>query len=307
MIRFDKNVQSHIKKLRKQMTKFFSLPFDEKAKFAANRQVVDSACYSHVEFLKEYFQLRAAGTGFNGLRFPSRKFAQTSLQVYKDFDLISRTTLWDLLQHIKVPRAEMDKMLDPLQRDESSELARVEFSEESTTCDIVPPRYVSSCNLDIFHYFNDKDTETKWKMNHYSHTDSGILSLIPCSNEPALDFFDMSLQQWLPLERVIHEQASEGNFGEFGIFMVADSIQLLSKGSVRSGLHRVTRGPRPRDSIVFKQRGRPSCPFFRRAVFSAGSGFLLTFVLDFGPRYEVDYKIVGTPLFLRTTPTRPTM
>jgi hypothetical protein len=224
----------------------------------ASRQSISTACYSHVENLKEYFQLRAAGRGFEGLRFPSSAFAEASLQVYQDLDSMCRSTLLDILKHLNIPQGEMDKMLDPLALTDQDAL-KVDFTEDSTVCNLVPDGYVSSSNLDLFHYFNSPETVQQWQMNHYSHVDSGILSLIPCSDEPALDFFDQKLNCWIPLERVLHEQAPSGKYHRYGIYMTAESLEKSSNGGIKSGLHRVTRGDQPRNSVVFKQRGRPSC------------------------------------------------
>ena len=55
----------------------------------------------------------------------------------------------------------------------------------------VLPGYISSSLLDMFHYYNKFDREDgsneKYKNNHLSHTDSGILTLVPCAAIPGLE------------------------------------------------------------------------------------------------------------------------
>lgn len=239
------------------MRRFFELPEDVKAKFAANKQVVESACYSHVASLKEYFQVRASGSGIDGIAFPSKEFAEAVLQVYGDFDEIGRKVFPLLLARTDVPQSDISKMIDPRPESSMGKII-VEYSDSSTTSNLVPTNYISSSNVDLFHYYNDPSTEAKWPMNHSSHTDSGILSFIPCSDEPGLDFYDQKLNCWLAIEDLIHRSAP-GKYQEYGIVMVSDSIEQISKKQIAAGLHRVSRGVRPRDSIVFKMRGRPAC------------------------------------------------
>jgi hypothetical protein len=60
----------------------------------------------------------------------------------------------------------------------------------SVTTTLLPEDYVSSSNVDLFHYHNDESTRGKWALNHPSHSDSGIITFIPCSKVAALEFLD---------------------------------------------------------------------------------------------------------------------
>ena len=53
----------------------------------------------------------------------------------------------------------------------------------------VLPGYISTSLLDMFHYYNkfDREDGEKYKNNHLSHTDSGIVTLVPCAAIPGLE------------------------------------------------------------------------------------------------------------------------
>ena len=80
-----------------------------------------------------------------------------------------------------------------------------------------------------------------------------------CTDEPGLQVYDQSLQQWLAIEEIIHafvrREEEHDDHRRFGVVFWGDSVSHLSD-VVKPCLHRV-KTKRARSSIVFKQRTMP--------------------------------------------------
>jgi hypothetical protein len=120
VFRLPRNVTTHVSDLLIGMDEFFcKAPVEERKKFAANApdNEIESAGYSHVAGLKEYFQARAGGPGTT-LAFPgsyngSPDFGVSVLNVYEDFDKIGRNVVQDIVKHVNITDGSLFKMLDP--------------------------------------------------------------------------------------------------------------------------------------------------------------------------------------------------
>jgi len=134
------------------------------------------------------------------------------------------------------------------------------------------PGYVSSSLLDVFRYGNkfeeDHESDRKFKNNHLSHSDSGILTLVPCADVAGLELCDQLLNKWIAIEQIIH--ANMENHRDYGTIFWGDSFEYLCKNNAAACMHRVARSNQERFSIVFKQR---TCP------------------TTTAPRYQEDYEL----------------
>jgi len=281
---------SAMNRLRASQSHFFGLPREEKKKYA-QCHAVNTHGISEVSDLKYYFQARSGGKGA-GLPFPGRydfssDFGVDILDVYTQLDLLGRACLLELAPSLGVPLCRIVDILDPLGAKRvametltKEQILALDFPSvreegEGTTVysELLPDGYVSSSNLDLFFYHNNETTRSKWALNHPTHTDSGIISFIPVSAVPALDFFDQKLNAWIEIERAVHEQAGAlgKTYQQFVIAMAGDTLEQLAKNTFKAGLHRVVRTQETRESAVYKLRARPELV---------------------GPKYEVDYKIV---------------
>lgn len=85
-----------------------------------------------------------------------------------------------------------------------------EPSEPGWVCssDYSFPGSVTTSLLDVFHYFNSfsevDQSDQKFKNNHNSHTDSGILTVVPCADIAGLEIFNQQLGVWVALEELLH-------------------------------------------------------------------------------------------------------
>lgn len=285
IVQLPPHAREAVDRLRISQHKYLSSKEDKK-KYALCHEV-ETHGISIVEDLKFYFQARSGGPG-SALPFPGAPaehdtdFGIDTLDVYADLDLLGRACLVELAKPLGVNISKLVAMLDPavnidMQNMTPAELKAVNIKSvregETVYSPLFIPKYVSSSNLDLFYYFNHAETEEKWKSNHPSHTDSGIISLIPTSDQAALDFFDQKLKHWIQIERLVQEQApSLGlSYQDFVIIMAGDTLEQLANRSFKAGLHRVSRGNGPRCSAVYKLRARPEVV---------------------GPRYQVDYQVV---------------
>lgn len=257
----------------------------------AQCHVVKTHGVSEVAELKYYFQARAGGAG-SELPFPSKAsdsvpdFGLATQDVYTHMEMLGRACLVELAPALGADIHKIFSLLDPLgvpdlklETMNREEILALKFEskregDKYVSTELVPSKYVSSSNLDLFHYFNIPTTAAKWANNHPAHTDSGFISFIPVSAIPALDFVDQKLGAWIEIERAIHEQAPALNshYEDYVVAMAGDALEWVAKGSFKAGLHRVSRTVEPRESAVYKMRGRPELV---------------------GPKYEVDYIVVN--------------
>jgi hypothetical protein len=276
-------------RLRASQAHFFSESREEKKKYVQCHPV-NTHGISEVMDLKYYFQGRAGGSG-SALPFPGPSdafagdFGIDATDVYTQLDLLGRACLVELAPTLNIPLQRIVQLLDPIgrasvdmQKLSKEEILALKFKStreegQYVASDLFVPNYVSSSNLDLFYYHNIEETRTKWALNHPAHTDSGIISFIPVSTIPALDFFDQKLNIWIEIEKAVHEQAAAlgGSYQDYVIAMAGDTLESLAKFSFKAGLHRVVRTDVPRESAVYKLRARPELV---------------------GPKYEVDYKVV---------------
>ncbi|XP_062514336.1 uncharacterized protein LOC134189953 [Corticium candelabrum] len=271
------------------MATFMKQSADEKAKFATKTDDLlyspnQYHGYSKMKGLKEQFMVRACGHGMP-LLFPgsyptgvetdsvrSPHFGCASLKLYSLLDLLCRSVLEQVCDANHIPRKKGEDILDPL----SSNHDRLETTvADDSKCwtSYVLPGYISSSLLDMFHYYNKFDREDgsneKYKNNHLSHTDSGILTLVPCAAIPGLEGNEsirfvaiQSISEWISLEKIIHDATStEGAemFSREGFATVfwGDSCVYLTGENAQPCLHRVARSDLERYSYVFKMRTQP--------------------------------------------------
>jgi hypothetical protein len=98
------------------------------------------------------------------------------------------------------------------------------------------------------------------------HTDSGLMTVVVCTDEPGLEVLDPLLGHWVAIERLIHAHCADKGLSHrhFACVFYSDSLDYLVKrlerpDKPRPCFHRVqkTLGGAERCSIVFKQRTAP--------------------------------------------------
>lgn len=289
ILKLSKAAHEAIDRLRtSQLALFQSTPAE--LKVYSRCHTVMTHGISEVADLKYYFQARAGGSG-SKLPFPSSSspstpdFGIACTDTYVQLDLLGRACLAELAPALGADIQLVNALLDPIgkagldvQKLSRDEILALKFDskredDKFVSSELLVPNYVSSSNLDLFHYHNIESTREKWLTNHPSHTDSGIISFIPVSTIPALDFLDQKLALWIEIERTIHEQAPAlgTSYQDYVVAMAGDTLEWLAKGSFKAGLHRVVRTEEARQSAVYKMRARPELV---------------------GPKYEVDYVVV---------------
>jgi len=262
-----------IEALQNAQKAFFSMSTEEKLKYKGGCHEVSSYGYSAVVNLKEYYQVRAGGKG-SKLPYPSDgeiDFGLEALRSYYLFDELGRSCLDKLTKELKLDKKRMDLLLDP----PPPQTHQVVREGNYVWADFLPDYYVSSSNVDVFIYPNLDKYNDNWSSNHPAHVDSGILSLIPCSDLPGLEFQDQKLNAWIAVEELIQNNVKEPeSYRQYVVIMVGECLNLESNKRIGAGMHRVRRIPEskgPRYSIVYKMRARP----------------VIT-----GPRYQQDYAII---------------
>jgi len=261
-----------IQALLKAQRIFFSLSMEFKLKYKGGCHKVESYGYSAVVNLKEYYQVRAGGKGSN-LPFPAGKpdFGVQAVKCYYLFDKLGRSCLNAITQELQLDKQRMNLLLDP----PSPSRHQIVRDSENVWTDFLPEGYVSSSNVDVFIYPNLDKHNNLWSSNHPAHVDSGILSLIPCSDLPGLEFQDQKLNAWIAVEELIHKNIKPTeSHNQYVVVMVGECLNIESNKRIGAGMHRVRRIPEvngPRYSIVYKMRSRPAVT---------------------GPRYQQDYAII---------------
>jgi len=281
---------------------FFSQRLEEKAKFAT---LYDDSTYSpnqyhgysRMEGLKEQYMIRLCGEGAKLLlpgsyptpSDPSRQsphFGEHALALYEQLDQTCRQHLKKVCDKLSLPHSAGDKLLDPVNIVHSSPLSSVTSklvagsSAYHCSTHYAFPSYVGSCLLDVFHYDNtfkhEDGSHGKFKNNHLSHSDSGILTLVPCADVPGLEVSDQSRgSDWIALEQLIHRAHPNMGHRQFATIFWGDSVEYLTKTQAKACMHRVAKSEAARHSIVFKQR---------------------TYPIATAPRYQEDYDLASIQL-----------
>jgi len=236
--------------------------------------------YSRMEGLKEQYMIRAMGKGIS-LPLPATynyegkqtdHFGQYALALYEHLDQLCRDVLYKVADAEDIDHSKVDKIIDPVSYNKRSETGSANISNpDACYTDYVYPGYISTSLLDVFHYhnyFDDRDqSEERFINNHSSHSDSGILTVVPCADEPGLDVFDQKFNKWIGIEKVVHKAATDHRL--WATIFWGDSYEYLTK-SAKPLLHRVNKCEGERYSIVFKMRTKPTVT---------------------APRYQEDYVI----------------
>lgn len=251
--------------------RFCALPVAEKREFALVQ--FDSEAnspnqyhgYSEVSELKSQFMMRLGG----GLPLP-RFMEQSGPSLFQELDVLCRTAANGAAKALGLPRHAVEELLDP--------------------CPLPSEDFVSSSILDNFHYQQllpaAAAAERRYFNNHSAHTDSGLMTVVVCTDSPGLEVLDGELGLWVSIEQSIHEYAKQHNRShrEFAVLFWGDSVAYLHSSKLGPCLHRVEKlqpGSGQRFSVVYKQRTNPS----------------LT-----QPRYQEDYVLIARqrlPLPLR--------
>jgi isopenicillin N synthase-like dioxygenase len=240
------------------MEAFMKQPDEEKAKFATKTDDTKYSPnqyhgYSKMKGLKEQFMVRACGDDMP-LLFPGTynlkgcpdadmcpHFGSASLQLYHLLDSLCRSVLEQVCDAQHIPRKKAMELLDPVPSDHSR--PEITISESECWTSYVIPGYISTSLLDMFHYYNKFDREDgsheKYKNNHLSHTDSGILTLVPCAAIPGLEVYDQSLSEWIAVEKIIHEVSDGPGSEVFATVFWGDSCVYLTGDDGHPCLHRV--------------------------------------------------------------------
>lgn len=202
--------------------------------------------YSEVSSLKSQFMMRNKGRSGIPLPMPE-EIADVGSRLYDALDNLCREVAHKVVSlGFGLSPLEVDELLDPVQ---------------------LPPEYISSSILDSFYYRQDATAETQERFfnNHASHTDSGLLTVVVCTDEPGLEVLDPILGCWVALETCLHAYAQKvgRSHREFAILFWSDSVAYLNLPQLKPCLHRVEKlqssqtGSKERFSVVFKQR---TCP-----------------------------------------------
>eukprot|EP01128_Nolandella_sp_AFSM9_P011949 TRINITY_DN8833_c0_g1_i1.p1 TRINITY_DN8833_c0_g1~~TRINITY_DN8833_c0_g1_i1.p1 ORF type:complete len:336 (-),score=71.18 TRINITY_DN8833_c0_g1_i1:90-1097(-) len=262
--------------LRNAQDNFFAhTDEEEKQRYNAGKiHAVSSYGYSLVDKLKEYYQVRVGGQGTK-FEFASGKpdFGVIATKCYKHFDDLGRSILETLIKENDLDGNYIHKMLDPPSPHSDHEVKRGGKNNADVYTNMLPPGYPSSSNIDLFRYFNLDAFNDKWNSNHPAHVDSGLISIIPVSTIPGLEFEDQKLGGWIAIEKFVQDN-DPANFESYAIVMIGEALALATKNVLRAGMHRVRRIPEatgPRYSTVFKMRSRPAIT---------------------GPRYQQDYEVL---------------
>ncbi|KAH9259244.1 hypothetical protein BASA81_002287 [Batrachochytrium salamandrivorans] len=228
---------------------FCALPVGEKRKFALVQ--FDSEAnspnqyhgYSEVSELKSQFMMRLGGGGELPLPQPLERSGPS---LFQELDLLCRTTANGAANALGLPCYAVEEILDPWPLP----------SED----------FVSSSILDNFHYQRLPATagaERRYFNNHSAHTDSGLMTVVVCTDSPGLEVLDGELGVWFSIEQSIHEYAKQHNRShrEFAVLFWGDSVAYLNSNKLGPCLHRVEKlqpGAGQRFSVVYKQRTNPS-------------------------------------------------
>ena len=192
--------------------------------------------------------LRLGGAGTQELLRTPHEFGESAQKLFSLFDAKARELSRHALQSLPGGQADkVDAVLDPL----------IGPNRE------LVPNYISSSILDSFFYAGRN--EERHVNNHAAHTDSGLLTMVVCTDNPGLEIYDTKLEQWIAVEEMIHEHVASNGSGaeeqahrQFAVAFFSDSVVYIdAKKRLKPVLHRVAGATEERISVVFKQRALP--------------------------------------------------
>ena len=113
--------------------------------------------------------------------------------------------------------------------------------------------------------------------NHSAHTDSGLLTTVVVTDQPALEVFDNKLQKWIKIESALQRHYIQENkdpndiypWRSYACIFWSDSVEYITRtiqdanvvhkkeNLMKSCLHRVAKAGGDRYSVVYKQRTTP--------------------------------------------------
>jgi len=240
--------------------------------------------FSVVAGLKEQFMMRIGGKD-SKIPFPTigGDFGVEGTSLYIALDQLCRQLARGVLEKLTDSTEPLEKILDPVGFPETWQAAR---SSEYVSTGYLPQGYVSSSIMDNFHYHGwqtepggvQEKQHKRFVNNHSAHTDSGLLTVVVCSDEPALEVFDLQEQVWIALEKCLHlrkQSKDDLSHRRYATVFWGDSVDYLASPTLKACLHRVEKADGERFSVVYKQRTSP---------------------LGTAPRYQEDYELGLTQL-----------
>lgn len=110
-----------------------------------------------------------------------------------------------------------------------------------------PPTENSSSLLRLFAY----DPSSEEGAAAAAHKDLGLLTIIPCSQVPALEVIDDQKEgQWINVEKIADKTDV--------IVLAGRTLELMTKGKYQAASHQVKNSPKKRFSIVYQLRAEPN-------------------------------------------------
>ncbi len=152
-------------------------------------------------------------------------------------------------------------------------LARgIETAEENLTDKMMDPpgdEGLSSTIFRFFHYYGAGDIPlVERQMGCMTHTDIGLITLIPCTNCASLEIMDHNDYRW---------RTPETGLGRRDVMVLCgETLEQLCGFLYPAVVHRVARVPQDRYSLVFLLRARPNavldCASLDSGVLKAAAG-----------------------------------
>lgn len=189
---------------------------------------------------RDVFQIRYGEEGH--IPWPTDEFKTATTQLYESQWAICVQVLHGLALALNIsPR----------------DLLTIAVGEGNSSDDI----YLSSnTNLCLFHYF-DKFMSYKTPQKCMAHHDHGLVTLLPKTDVPGLEFLHPELKKWIPIEQYVDDNDMLLYCGE-ALAEVTDSL-------VRPATHRVVRLPhtdrfsmpfeaKPNDNALLKNLVNPA-------------------------------------------------
>ena len=289
VVELNQETTDNYTKFHTVIEQFFNLKPQEKQKYAMLQfeEALNSPnqChgYSKVSNLKEQFMMRCIGKNTQFVDddkdqyiFPEGSFGKYGQQIYQSLDLKSRELAKETMRKLgKLPKS-VDDVLDPINEIHPNINDNIIQDGKHTFSTFMPNEYISSSIMDNFHYFPPShEKHEKFYNNHASHTDSGLMTVVICTDEPGLEIFDQKTNQWVQIEALMQQYLRDcGEYEKdslchrkYATFFWSDSVEYLNnapavgssreKKKLKALFHRVADCENERYSVVFKQRTAP--------------------------------------------------